>query len=142
MKPALLLAAALLVGGCDAIPADADGTLERIRGERRFRVGLIASARPPLAADRARALLQGLSGATGARPAIEEGAGEAMLTRLEAGEIDLVLGEFSEQSPWAASVTVSEPIATRGPIVLAAAARNGENAWISLVFREARAVGE
>ena len=42
-----LLAAALLVAGCDSIPADPDGTLERVRGERLFKVGLIASHAPP-----------------------------------------------------------------------------------------------
>jgi hypothetical protein len=145
MKPAMLLAAMLMTAACDAMPADPDGTLQRIRGERRFRVGLIAPTLPPLAPERARAFVQGLSRATGATATMEEGAAEALLTRLEEGELDLVLGEFSEQSPWAPKVTVTEPIAARGPIVLAAAARNGENAWISLVFREARAaaaVGE
>jgi hypothetical protein len=34
---------------------------------------------------------------------------------------------------------LSEPIGAGGPIVLAAAVRNGENAWIALVHREARA---
>lgn len=139
MKLALLLGATLLMGGCDAIPADPDGTLERIRGEGRFRVGLIASTTAPLAPDRARALVDRLSRATGATAMVEEGAAETMLTRLEEGGLDLVLGEFSERSPWAPKVTVTEPIAARGPIVLAAAARNGENAWISLVFQEARA---
>jgi hypothetical protein len=51
-----------------------------------------------------------------------------------------VLGEFAEPSPWARQVTISEPVAARGPIILAAAARNGENAWIALLFREAKAV--
>lgn len=134
----LLAAALLLAGGCDAIPADPDGTLERIRGERLFRVGLIASHAPP--PDGAHRLLQRLSRATGARAALERGPAEALLTRLEDGGLDLVVGEFAEQSPWAAQVTLSEPIGPNGPIVLAAAARNGENAWISLVHREARAV--
>lgn len=138
MNRAFLLAAALLAG-CGAIPSDLDGTLERVRGERRFRVGVIASP-APLAPDRARALIAGLSSATGARASLELGAAESLLHRLEAGELDLVLGEFAETSPWKHQVTISEPVAARGPTVLAAAARNGENAWIALLSREAKAV--
>jgi len=138
MNRFFLLATALLVAGCDAIPSDPDGTLDRVRGERLFRVGLIASHTPP--PDGAGNLLQRLSRATGAKAAVERGPAEALLTRLEEGDLDLVLGEFAEQSPWAAQVTLSDPILANGPIVLAAAARNGENAWIALIHREARAV--
>jgi ABC-type amino acid transport substrate-binding protein len=137
MIRAFLLATALLAVGCDAIPADPDSSLDRVRAERRFRVGLIAS-HAPLPGEAAD-LLQRLSRATGAKAALERGPAEALLNRLEEGDLDLVLGEFAEKSPWAAKVTLSEPIATNGPIVLAAAARNGENAWIALVHREARA---
>lgn len=132
------IAAALLFAGCDSIPSDPDGTLDRVREERLFRVGLIASHSPPPGA--AADLLQRLTRATGAKASLERGPAEALLTRLEEGELDLVLGEFAEKSPWAAQVTLSEPIAATGPVVLAAAARNGENAWIALIHREARAV--
>ena len=81
-----------------------------------------------------------LSRATGARPALEAGAAEPLLTRLEEGGLDLVVGEFAEKSPWSTRVTFTDPIAVEGPVMLAAAARNGENAWIGLVHREARAV--
>lgn len=137
MIRALLLATAILTAGCGAIPADPDGTLERVRSERSFRVGLIASHAPPPAP--AADLLRRLTRATGAKAAIEQGPAEALLTRLEEGELDLVLGEFAETSPWSAKVTLSEPIVAYGPTVLAAAARNGENAWIALVHREAQA---
>lgn len=133
----LLLATAVVCAGCDVIPSDPDGTLERVRGEGLFRVGLIASPAPP--PDRAADLLRRLSRATGAKAAVEHGAAESLLTRLEEGTLDLVVGEFAEKSPWAAQVTLSEPIGPGGPTILAAAARNGENAWIALVHREARA---
>ncbi|HEY0132099.1 MAG TPA: hypothetical protein VGB57_11910 [Allosphingosinicella sp.] len=131
------LATTLLAASCDSIPADPGGTLERVRGEGLFRVGLIASHAPP--PEEAADLIQRLSRATGAKAALERGAAEALLTRLEEGDLDLVLGEFAEKSPWAARVTLSEPIVATGPHRLAAAARNGENAWIALVHREARA---
>lgn len=137
--PILAVSLLLFLGGCGSVPVDLDGTLDRIRGEGRFRVGLVASP-APLAPDRAQALLERLSRATGARAAVEPGAGEALLRRLEGGELDLVLGEFARPSPWERKVTITEPVAGRGPIVLAAAARNGENAWIALLFREAKAV--
>lgn len=137
MKRSLFLLASLLTGGCDSIPADPDGTLERVRAERLFRVGLIASHAP--SNDAVGDLLRRLSRATGARAVLERGSAEALLARLEEGGLDLVLGEFAEPSPWAAQVTLSEPLAADGPTILAAAARNGENAWISLVHREARA---
>ncbi len=137
MNRILLLAMSLLAAGCDSIPADPEGTLRQIREERLFRVGLIASRapRPDGAAD----LLRRLSSATGARPVVEQGAAEPLLQRLEEGDLDLVLGEFTEKSPWKSRVTLSEPIASHGSNILAAAARNGENAWIALVDREARA---
>ena len=138
MKRSFLIAVLILAAGCDAVPADLEGTADRVRAERSFRVGLIASG-PPLAPERATALLDGLARATGGRPALERGAAETLLARLEKGELDLVLGEFAEPSPWAAQVTITEPIARRGEAVLAAAARNGENEWISLLFREAKA---
>jgi ABC-type amino acid transport substrate-binding protein len=137
MNRAFLLTSALLAVGCDSIPADPDGTLERIRSERKFKVGLIASHAPP--PDRAADLLRRLSRATGAEAAVERGPAEALLTRLEDGSLDLVLGEFAEKSPWAAQVTLTEPIGPKGATILAAAARNGENAWIALVHREASA---
>jgi ABC-type amino acid transport substrate-binding protein len=134
MKSPLLLASLLLVG-CGSIPADPDGTLERVREERRFKVGLIASHTPPprAAAD----FLRSLSRSTGAIPAVERGPADGLLTRLEDGELDLVLGEFAEESPWATKVTLSEPILGKGPTIFAAATKNGENAWIALVHREA-----
>lgn len=137
MNRAFLTAAVLLLTGCGAIPADPDGTLDRVRSERSFKVGLIASNDPPPAP--AADLLERLTRATGAKAALERGPAEALLTRLEDGDIDLVLGEFAETSPWSAKVTLSEPIVAYGPTVLAAAARNGENAWIALVHREAQA---
>lgn len=137
MNRAFLLGAALLAAGCGSIPSDPDGTLDRIRSQRVFRVGLIASPEPP--PESARTLLRRLSRATGARARLEPGAAEALLTRLEEGGLDLVLGELAEKSPWAARVTLTEPLAAGEGTILAAATRNGENAWIALVHREARA---
>lgn len=137
----LLLAIALLAGAaCGAIPKDPDGTLDRVRAERQFRVGLIASG-APVGADRQKLFLQGVGRAAGARPAIETGASDPLLAKLEEGELDVVVGEFAPQSPWALHVTMlpllGEQISREGHVHLAAAARNGENAWIALLHEEA-----
>jgi DNA-binding transcriptional LysR family regulator len=143
MKRALTIAAAVLAAGCGEIPKDPDGTLERVRAERQFKVGLIA-ADAPTGPDRQQALLNRLSAATGAAPSIEVGAMEPLLSRLEEGELDLVLGPLSPKSPWGKQVTIIPPLAEQvtreGHTHLSAIARNGENAWISLLHREAAEV--
>lgn len=137
------MAAGLLLAGCGAIPRDPDGTLERVRAERRFRVGLIA-APADVGGRRRDAFLRAVGAAAGAAPAVETGASEPLLDRLEAGELDLVVGELTPKTPWAKRVTLlpalDEQVGRRGHSHLAAAARNGENAWIALLHREATRV--
>lgn len=136
-----MLAAALAACGLD-VPRDVDGTLKHVRATHVVRVGLIqgqapASARPPVAA-----FLGRLQGATGARPAVVSGSAEPLLAALEDGQLDLVIGEMAQDSPWMADVAVIEPLVERtvgqrrlglGPI-----ARNGENAWVMVLEREVR----
>ncbi|HEY0115190.1 MAG TPA: hypothetical protein VGB54_05675 [Allosphingosinicella sp.] len=139
----MLLAIPLLVG-CGSIPRDQEGTLDRIRGEGVVRVGLVSSASPPAHADRLRALVERSAAAAGGRPLILEEASEPLLLMLEAGEVDLVVGEFDRSSPWYSRVHLLPPLAreTRGESEVEAtgAARNGENGWIMLLEREAQAL--
>jgi hypothetical protein len=136
----LLLAAA----SCSEFPADPDGTLERIREQRVFRVGLVRLPGDGGIAAPAARLLQRVGQAAGARPRLERGEMEVLLHRLEEGEIDLVIGRFEAKSPWTGLVSLSPPLhkekSGKAEFRLAAAMRNGENAWIGLVEREARAV--
>lgn len=138
------MALALLLGGCSEIPKDPEGTLDRIKAERAFRVGIIGSDGSPAGADRQRLMLQRVVQATGAAADIERGATEPLLTRLEEGELDFVLGEIAPASPWGKRVTILPPLGEEvtkdGHVHVVAIARNGENAWISLLYREARAV--
>lgn len=140
--PVMLLA--ILSAACDTIPRDQDGALERIRSEGTFRVGLVSSGAAPARADRLQALLARTAAAAGAVPQITPGASEPLLLQLEEGELDLVLGEFDQHSPWVRRVHLIAPLAqeTRAgaAIETTAALRNGENAWTMLVEREARAV--
>jgi hypothetical protein len=146
IRPLLcFLAAAALTGGCGALPRDPDGTLDRVRTERVFKVGLISSGNHRQAQEREQAFVQRIAAATGARPIVTEGAAESLLTRLEAGDLDLVIGMVSAKSPWMAQVAILRPLDEfpgEPPLRLAPIARNGENAWIMLLEREARVVGQ
>lgn len=139
-----LAAAAVSVAGCDQFPKDPGGTLDRVRAERSFRVGLIA---PHGGAEgkAAQAFLGRVAAATGAQPVIEAGSAEPLLKRLEEGELDLVIGAMHEKSPWATSVSLLPPLAQtvtpHGKIRLLPIARNGENAWITLLQTHAKAAG-
>jgi hypothetical protein len=144
MKFAPLLAVVLIAcAGCSDLPKDPGGTLERIAHERQFRVGIVSSRSGVAAAHEA--LIARLAAATGSRPAIEHDAAEPLLIRLEDGELDLVLGEFEREGPWTTQVHMFPALARRSTgsreTVVAAAAANGENGWIMVVDREARALG-
>jgi hypothetical protein len=136
--------AALMLSGCEAMPKDLGGTLDRVRQEGSFRAGMIAAGDAGAGRDRQLLLLRRTALATGASPELHHGAAEPLLLRLEAGELDLVVGELAPASPWVKRVTVLPPLGEQvsrdGHIHVVAIARNGENAWISLLYREVRAV--
>ena len=132
-----------VLAGCEGIPKDQAGTLDRVRAERVVRVGLAAG--PDGAPAQPGAFVDRLAARTGARPRTETGSLERLLTRLEESELDLVIGEVETKSPWSKQVTlIDPPLATtqaEPELQLAAIARNGENGWIALLHEEARRVG-
>lgn len=134
-----ILAASLFAAGCDAIPKDPDGTLDRVRAQREYRVGLIAG--PSLGAGRQQLFLSRVSEAAGATPRISTDAAEPLLARLEAGELDLVIGAMTPHSPWSKHVALLPPLGEQvtrsGHLHLVAMAKNGENRWISLLHDSA-----
>jgi hypothetical protein len=144
MKRHLTLLFVAATGGCGDFPRDQQGTLERIRTEGVVRVGLVSSAAPSPYAARLGALVERSARAAGARPLILQEASEPLLLMLEAGEVDLVVGEFDRSSPWSRRVHLLPPLASekRGEseAEATAAARNGENGWIMLLEREAHAL--
>jgi hypothetical protein len=146
MKRALLLAALALSSGCDALPRDQAGTLERVRDYRVLRVGVVASGEAPAHQDKLAALVARVAATAGARPELHPDAAEPLLLQLEEGEVDLVVGEFDRSSPWYHRVHLLPPLAKEeragSTIETTAAAPNGENAWIMLVEREARALAD
>jgi hypothetical protein len=136
--------ALLAAGSCADFPRDPGGTLDRVRAEQSFRVGLVA----PLSGTdpKVDALLRRVALVSGARGQVESGDGEPLLARLEEGELDLVIGRFEAASPWKRMVSFSPPLRVEKlgntKFNLVAAMRNGENAWIGLIEREARQVAE
>ncbi|HEX8528229.1 hypothetical protein [Allosphingosinicella sp.] len=142
MKTLPLLLALAGFSACADVPRDPDGTLDRVSSSRGFRVGVIAGG-PSQHSALQRSLVERVAATTGARPALEQGAAEPLLLRLEQGELDLVVGEFQHNSPWAERVHLLPPLArTRigeEEAIVAGAARHGENGWIMLLDRESRA---
>jgi len=133
-------AAILTLSACSNYPRDIGGTLDRIHRSDRLRVGL-AAIRPE---DRAlaEAFVARLERATGATATATTAPAERQLGRLEQGKLDVVLGEFADDTPWLAEVAVIEPLTEhregRRTLGLAAVAANGENAWVMLLEREVR----
>ena len=134
----------LLTVGCGSLPRDQEQTLERIAETREVRIGMTSAADRSPHFERLFSLIHRSASAAGGSPRIEVGTAEALLLRLEAGELDLVVGEFDRSSPWYQRVHLLPPLATRsvgdGQLEATAAARNGENGWIMLIEREARAL--
>ncbi|TFI59656.1 hypothetical protein E2493_03290 [Sphingomonas parva] len=143
MRNGLILGSALFACACSGIPRDPEGTLERVRAERAFKVGVIARGAAVSAAELA--FLRNVERATGARAAIETGSAENLLLRLEEGGLDLVVGPFGTRTPWITRVSFVPPPDKRkageGVLLPSAAARNGENGWIALLHGEADALG-
>jgi hypothetical protein len=138
----LLLVPAL--GSCGSLPRDQSGTMDRIREEGVVRVGMIGGPVPPSEAARLRTLVERSAAATGGRALVLEDAAEPLLLMLEEGELDLVVGAFDRSTPWSTRVHLLPPLARerrgKAEIETTAAARNGENAWIMLLEREAKAL--
>lgn len=135
MGTAMLL---LVLTGCGiSVPADPDGSLQRVVGDE-LRVGVAAEPDISTAADQpqgplpdlARDFAETLHANTTWTVASEE----SLVRMIESGEIDLALGDFSPQTPWSDRVAISRPFAapegTPAP-ELVAFLPLGENAFVS-----------
>ena len=137
---AAALALVLPLAACGNYPRDPNGTLDRVRNSRSFSVGLAA----PLdkSAPEVGVFLDRLGRELAATPQAIDGDAETLLTQLEEGKIDLVIGQFEKKSPWLDRVTIGPPLRLEPQdkleFLLAPAMSNGENAWIALIEREVR----
>lgn len=122
-------ALALLLSGCGLqVPVDPDGTLDRVRGGE-LRVGL--SADEP----EEEALVEGFAERLDAEVIWRDGGEEQLMTALEDGELDLVIGGLTDQTPWSTHAAITRPYAEsvddRGRTVRhVMAAPLGENAFL------------
>jgi hypothetical protein len=136
----LIASLGALLAACGSLPRDPDDTLQRVRSEHVFRVGVVADGGDSAGDAEMAAFLGRVSEATGARPSVRRGASEPLLLDLESGGLDLVLGPLSPKSPWANAVAILRPIAEPAAprhLVVTPIARNGENRWIMVLEREA-----
>jgi polar amino acid transport system substrate-binding protein len=138
-----LLACAALLAGC-RIPDDPEGTLERVDGGV-VRVGMTVNPPWTELRDGRRAgievaLVEELARSLRARTAWTDGAEAQLIEALEAGELDLVIGGVTKDSPWSDHAALTRPYATstseqgrRQEHVMVAPL--GENAWLMRLER-------
>lgn len=128
-----------LLGACNVLPRDPDGSASRIAKTHVVRVAIAAD---PQGEGQARAFLARLSRDADARPQVVAGSLEPLLQDLEMGKQDLVIAWFDHETPWIDRLALAPPLAVRGGKdhreELRAAARSGENKWIMLVEKVAR----
>lgn len=124
--------ASVMLSACD-MPRDAAGTENGIRARGTVLLGEVEGAAPDPPSRRA---LDRAARALGASVTRIPGHGEELLENLEDGKLDLVYGEFADDSPWAAHVHFGQPAGSaekpgKSERVPRFAFRNGENGWIT-----------
>ena len=131
----------LAAPGCGvSIPADPDDTLERVR-EGTLRVGV--SPQPPWTGVDAAGepvgrevdLVADFAAGLDAEVRWVVGGEEHLVTAMEHGQLDLVVGGLTKDSPWSEKAALTRPYAqgvdARGePIELVMATRMGENGFL------------
>lgn len=131
--------------GCGAtIPADPDGTLEEVTGGT-LEVGVTANpphtdtgGEQPTGTEPA--LVTAFAASLGAEVEWTEASEEQLVRMLESGELDLAIGGFSDETPWAGRVAVTRAyaeaeLADGSAAGLVMLAPMGENAFLSALER-------
>lgn len=133
-----IFAALLVLTGCAKLPWDASGTLDQIEKSGVLRAGIVTTDGAPTPADRR--FLDLLARDTGSTPRIALGPADALLLQVEEGGLDIVVGRFAVDTPWSARVTIMptpNQMGIKEGLAPGAAVRNGENEWVTLVYRHA-----
>jgi ABC-type amino acid transport substrate-binding protein len=130
-----------LLTGCGiSLPADPEGTLDRVR-DGQLRVGVSTNApwtETPDGAEPAGIepdLVRGFAATLNARIQWSEGGEQKLVDELERGNLDLVVGGLTKDTPWSEQVAVTAPYAqvedghgeTHKHVM---ATRPGENAFL------------
>jgi polar amino acid transport system substrate-binding protein len=105
---------AALVAAC-GLPRDPEGTLDRVQGGR-MRVGIAERSPWTILGDGDPTgveveLVEGFARTLRAEIEWTAGAPAELLTALEGREVDLVIGGFTDDDPWAQEVTFTQPYA-------------------------------
>jgi hypothetical protein len=141
---AQIAASLLLLSSCSKLPWDSEGTMERVQKTQVLRAGIISEGDGPQTQERR--FLDALARETGSRPTVVEGSTEQLLPQIERGELDVVVGQFAADTPWAKRVTIMptprQMGVEDGSAAPAAVIRNGENGWVALVYRHAAVLKE
>lgn len=111
-----IVAVASLAGCGISIPADPDGTLDRVTGGE-LRVGVAESA--PWTETEGSGdptgtevdLVEEFAENLDARVEWSEGGEADLVYRLERGELDLVIGGFTDTTPWTSKAAMTQPYA-------------------------------
>jgi polar amino acid transport system substrate-binding protein len=144
MRWRVILMVAVVTSLLDAcgvsIPTDPEGTLERVTGGT-LRVGV--SPNPPWTEVRGDAeptgtevgLVKEFAASLPAKVSWTVGGEEALIKRLEIGELDLVIGGLTADTPWEEHAAITKPygeaMGVEGKrIELVMAAPPGENAYL------------
>lgn len=112
----LLLSLPLMA--CGTIPTDPRGTLDNVRSRGELIVGV--SPTPPWTTvedlDRVGGseveLVRGFANRLGVRPRWVVGGEQSLIAELEDGSLDLAIGGFTKDSPWAPLAGATRPYAT------------------------------
>ncbi len=141
---AKIAAAMLVLTGCAELPWDPEGTLDRVEKSKVLRAGVVSSAGGTAQTyDR---FLELIARETGSETRIARGSAEELLPKIEKGELDIVVGHFAADTPWAKRVTIMptprQMGVEDGRPAPAAVIRNGENGWVALVYRHAPVLKE
>ena len=133
MRLLTVAALAFALTACD-LPRDPEGTLERIEGSS-MRVGVTDSPPWTIVTEGEPAgveaeLLRQLARDLDAEIEWVEGSESEILEDVEQGHLDVAIGGFTADNPWAKNVMFIQPYFTLGEDEHVMAVPHGENAWI------------
>ncbi len=128
---AAIAVGAVLLAGCTTIPRDPDGTLDRVRATGVLRAGAspggdLVEVDGDAVSGAEVDLVEGFAASVPARVEWRAGGEEELVAALERGELDIIAGGLTDQSPWADRVALTRPYAA-GHVL---AVPMGENATL------------
>jgi len=130
-----LLVLLLILTAC-GMPRDIEHTTEDVEERGYIRAGAVVRAADPSSLDGGSPagyeadVVSGYAESLGVEVRWEVGSESELMTALEEGGLDIVVGGIESSSPWSKHVGLSAPISPQGTPHLVAAVRQGENRWL------------